>query len=25
VQNAEISMNLGWANPVTGSALVMRR
>jgi acetyl-CoA acetyltransferase len=25
VQNAEISMNLGWANPVTGSALIMRR
>jgi acetyl-CoA acetyltransferase len=25
VQDAEISMNLGWANPVTGSALIMRR
>jgi hypothetical protein len=25
LQHAEISMNLGWANPVTGSALVMRR
>ena len=25
VRNAEISMNLGWANPVTGSALIMRR
>lgn len=24
-QDAEISMNLGWANPVTGSALIMRR
>src|SRR4051812_45605106 len=25
VRDAEISMNLGWANPVTGSALIMRR
>jgi acetyl-CoA acetyltransferase len=25
VKDAEISMNLGWANPVTGSALIMRR
>ena len=25
VREAEISMNLGWANPVTGSALIMRR
>jgi acetyl-CoA acetyltransferase len=25
VKEAEISMNLGWANPVTGSALIMRR
>ena len=25
VLDAEISMNLGWANPVTGSALIMRR
>ena len=25
VQDAEISMNLGWANPVTGSALILRR
>ena len=25
VQNAELTMNLGWANPVTGSALIMRR
>jgi acetyl-CoA acetyltransferase len=25
VKDAEISMNMGWANPVTGSALIMRR
>jgi hypothetical protein len=25
VQGAELTMNLGWANPVTGSALIMRR
>jgi acetyl-CoA acetyltransferase len=25
VQDAEMSMNLGWANPVTGSALILRR
>ena len=25
VRDAEISMNLGWANPVTGSAMIMRR
>ncbi len=25
VKDAEISMNLGWATPVTGSALIMRR
>ena len=25
VRDAEISMNLGWANPVTGSALILRR
>jgi acetyl-CoA acetyltransferase len=25
VKDAEISMNIGWANPVTGSALIMRR
>jgi len=25
VQDAEISMNLGWATPVTGSALILRR
>jgi acetyl-CoA acetyltransferase len=25
VQGAERTMNLGWANPVTGSALIMRR
>ena len=25
VREAEISMNLGWANPVTGSALILRR
>jgi acetyl-CoA acetyltransferase len=25
VQHAEITMNLGWANPVTGSALILRR
>jgi acetyl-CoA acetyltransferase len=25
VKDAEITMNLGWANPVTGSALIMRR
>ena len=25
VKNAEISMNMGWANPATGSALIMRR
>lgn len=25
VQDAEMSMNLGWATPVTGSALIMRR
>ena len=25
VQNAEMTMNLGWANPVTGSALILRR
>jgi len=25
VKDAEISMNMGWANPATGSALIMRR
>ena len=25
VKDAEISMNMGWANPVTGSALILRR
>jgi len=25
VREAEISMNLGWANPVTGSAMILRR
>jgi acetyl-CoA acetyltransferase len=25
VRDAEISMNLGWANPVTGSAMILRR
>jgi acetyl-CoA acetyltransferase len=25
VRDAEITMNLGWANPVTGSALILRR
>ena len=25
VKDVEITMNLGWANPVTGSALIMRR
>ncbi len=25
VRNAEVSANLGWANPATGSAMVMRR
>jgi acetyl-CoA acetyltransferase len=25
VRDAEIAMNLGWANPVTGSALIIRR
>lgn len=25
VKDAEITMNLGWANPVTGSALILRR
>jgi acetyl-CoA acetyltransferase len=25
VQNAQITMNLGWATPVTGSALILRR
>jgi acetyl-CoA acetyltransferase len=25
VREAEITMNLGWANPVTGSALILRR
>jgi acetyl-CoA acetyltransferase len=25
VKDAEIAMNMGWANPVTGSALILRR
>ena len=25
VRNVEVSANLGWANPMTGSAMVMRR
>ena len=25
VRDAEISMNMGWATPMTGSALILRR
>jgi len=25
VRNIEVTANLGWANPMTGSAMVMRR
>jgi hypothetical protein len=25
VKNVEVTANLGWANPATGSAMVMRR
>jgi hypothetical protein len=25
VKDADITMNLGWANPATGSALILRR
>ena len=25
VKNVEVTANLGWANPLTGSAMVMRR